>query len=118
MVVRHHVVPSRQQSALAEREQLGDVLTPGVRAGDPANFAGTFRGITASLDPSLRLQSVRSLDDALRELQLAFKISAFAISSTTLSVLLKHERDLERVRRQLRRPPPRPRTDDYYGDVR
>jgi MoxR-like ATPase len=32
---------------------------------------------------------------------------------TTLSVLLKHERDLERVRRELRRPSPRSRMDDY-----
>jgi MoxR-like ATPase len=35
----------------------------------------------------------------------------------TLSVLLKHERDLQRVRRELRRPSPRSRMDDY-GDFR
>ena len=32
---------------------------------------------------------------------------------TTLSVLLKHERDLQRVRRELRRPSPRSQMDDY-----
>ena len=32
---------------------------------------------------------------------------------TTLSVLLKHERDLQRVKRDLRRPSPRSRMDDY-----
>ena len=36
---------------------------------------------------------------------------------TTLSVLLKHERDLQRVRRELRRPSPRSQMDDYE-DVR
>jgi MoxR-like ATPase len=31
----------------------------------------------------------------------------------TLSVLLKHESDLQRVKRELQRPPQRPRLDDY-----
>ena len=37
---------------------------------------------------------------------------------TTLSVLLKHERDLQRVRRQLRRQSHRSQRDDLYDDVR
>ena len=37
---------------------------------------------------------------------------------TTLSVLLKHERDLQRVRRQLRRQSRHPQRDDLYDDVR
>ena len=37
---------------------------------------------------------------------------------TTLSVLLKHERDLQRVRRQLRRQSRRSQMDDLYDDVR
>jgi MoxR-like ATPase len=37
---------------------------------------------------------------------------------TTLSVLLKHERDLQRVRRQLRRQSRRSQQDDLYDDVR
>ena len=32
---------------------------------------------------------------------------------TTLSVLLKHESDLQRVKRELQRPPQKPRFDDY-----
>jgi MoxR-like ATPase len=37
--------------------------------------------------------------------------------TTTLSVLLKHESDLQRIKRELQRPAPRPRPDDY-DDVR
>jgi MoxR-like ATPase len=37
---------------------------------------------------------------------------------TTLSVLLKHERDLQRVRRQLRRQSRRSKGDDLYDDLR
>jgi MoxR-like ATPase len=36
---------------------------------------------------------------------------------TTLSVLLKHESDLQRVKRELQRPAPRPRLDDH-DDIR
>jgi MoxR-like ATPase len=73
-----------------------------------------LRGIDLRKSPSIS----ETLDWAKALVTLNAQSLDVQTLETTLSVLLKHERDLERVRRQLHRPSPRPRTDDHYGNVR
>jgi putative ABC transport system permease protein len=60
-----------------------------VRGGSrPAAFAGKFKRIAMSVDPTLQLNQVRSLKDALTEQQGLLRMSAIALITLTISVLL------------------------------
>ena len=55
---------------------------------DTASVAGRLREIITSLDPTLRLDEVRSLDEIYRQHQEGNYLGAFALAGVTLSVLL------------------------------
>ncbi len=59
-----------------------------VRGGSPAAFAGRLREITTSLDPTLRLDDILSMDEVYRKDRLEIQLGAAAIALITLSVLL------------------------------
>lgn len=54
----------------------------------PAAFIGKFKRITMSVDPSLQLSKVRSLKDSVTEHQGLLRMSAIALITLTISVLL------------------------------
>jgi hypothetical protein len=59
-----------------------------VRGGDPARFAEKFRTITATVDPTLKLERVTSVLQAWNDDRRAFWLLALGIAAVTLSVLL------------------------------
>jgi predicted permease len=64
------------------------LLTARVRGSTPAEFAARLREITTSLDPTLRLGEVRTLDDIDRQGKQALRLIALVLTMVTLSVLL------------------------------
>ncbi|MGH7481951.1 MAG: ABC transporter permease [Longimicrobiales bacterium] len=63
-------------------------LSMRVRSGVAAGFAPGLREVAATLDPTLQLHEVLSLDAVLREEQVIMRLSALGIALVTLSVLL------------------------------
>ena len=55
---------------------------------EAANFAGRLKAITASVDPTLQLSDVRSLKVELMEEQRMMRLSAVALITLSISVLL------------------------------
>lgn len=83
--------PDRTQARVYHPAPPGSVferLAVRVRGADPASFASRLREIAVQVDPSLRLTSILTLDEVLREEQGALRLGAFAIALITLSVLL------------------------------
>ena len=66
----------------------GDLLTIRLRAQTPEAFAPTLRRVAASVDPTLQLSSVKSLDALYREYAQVGARIATVIALTTGSVLL------------------------------
>lgn len=65
-----------------------DRLAVRVRGTDPSTFAHRLRELTAQVDPSLRVMSIATLDEVLREEQGALRLAALLIGAVTLAVLL------------------------------
>lgn len=73
-------------------------LTPGefqpvtllvrTRNGDPTRMIPTVRQIATTVDPTLQLHHVRTMDAVLRQVQQSLRLAAVAIALLTLSVLL------------------------------
>jgi len=60
-----------------------------LRAGpDPAAMSRRLQGIVTTLDPALRLDDVRRLDEVLSETQMSSNLTSYALSIVTLSVLV------------------------------
>ena len=59
-----------------------------VRSGPAARFEPRLREITASVDPSLRLDRVEGVADFLDRERLVFKVMALGIPAVTISVLM------------------------------
>jgi hypothetical protein len=59
-----------------------------VRGGDAARFAPKFREITATVDPTLKLERVNGVLPAWNSERMAFRMMALAIIAGTASVLL------------------------------
>jgi predicted permease len=59
-----------------------------VRGGDPDRFAQRFREITATVDPSLKLEQLTNVADAWQHDTQAFSMLALVITAVTASVLL------------------------------
>ena len=59
-----------------------------VRGGDPMRIATKLREITATVDPTLKLERVNGVLPAWNSERMAFRMMALAISAGTLSVLL------------------------------
>jgi hypothetical protein len=70
------------------RGEIFERLAVRVRGPAPGAFASRLREIAAALDPSLRLTSISTLDQVLREEQVAMRLGALAIGVVMLSVLL------------------------------
>jgi predicted permease len=74
--------------AAAPGESNPAVLVVKTRGGDPGRFAQRFREITASVDPSLKLEQLTNVADAWRHDTQAFSMLALVIIAVTASVLL------------------------------
>ncbi len=55
---------------------------------DPAAMSRRLHEIGTSLDPALRLEDVRRLDEVLGEMQMSSNLTSYALATVTLSVLL------------------------------
>jgi predicted permease len=75
----HPLVPGAASAGL---------LTARVRGSTPAEFGARLREITTSLDPTLRVGEVRTLDDIDRQGKQALRLIALVLTMVTLSVLL------------------------------
>jgi hypothetical protein len=76
----YHPMPSGQVYPVSLALQLQGTA--------PASFAARLRDIARVIDPSLRLDRLLPLDQALREPQLSMRMAAAAIALVTLSVVL------------------------------
>ena len=60
-----------------------------LRAGtDPAAMSRRLQQIAANLDPALRLEDVRRLDEVLDETQMSSNLTSYALAVVTMSVLV------------------------------
>ena len=75
----HAVTPSQVYPA---------TLVVRVRGGDPMRIATKLREVTATVDPTLKLERVNGVLPAWNSERMAFRMMALAISAGTLSVLL------------------------------
>jgi putative ABC transport system permease protein len=63
-------------------------ITLHMRSTSPASFAGRLRELGASVDPMLRVTSVATLDQALRDATAADRASIISLAAIALSVVL------------------------------
>jgi len=78
----------RLYRAAAPGESNPVALVVKVRGGDPGRFGQRFSEITASVDPSLKLEQLTNVADAWRHDTQAFSMVALVIIAVTASVLL------------------------------
>ena len=81
-------VPAIAYYALAPEQVKGASIAVRLRGGVPPTFGQRIREITTSLDPTLRLGSVRSMADANRQEEIAARLVALAVCLIMLSVFL------------------------------
>ena len=77
--VYHPPLPGRMYAMMLVR------LREGLQ---PAEYAGRFKATAAAVDPTLQLSDVKSLHDELTEEQRMMRLSAVALITLTVSVLL------------------------------
>jgi putative ABC transport system permease protein len=78
----------RMYHAAAPSQLYPATLVVRVRGGDPTRFATKLREITATVDPTLKLERVNGVLRAWNSERMAFRMMALAICAGTLSVLL------------------------------
>src|SRR5687768_12029672 len=70
------------------RAVRGASIAVRLRGGVPPTFGQRIREVTTSLDPTLRLGTVRWMADANRQEEIAARLVAFAVCLITVSVFL------------------------------